>query len=319
VRLEGGGLTLLGRQFPGRYRELRGGGSASEGRASQPSSAPRVPARDGLEFDWLQAEMDMGGEIDHTVPHSARVWDYWLGGKDNYPVDQAAGDMVLARFAGIADTVRQLRYFTARVVRYLAAEAGVRQFLDIGTGLPFRDPVHEIALSAAGDCRVAYADNDPLVMTFARALLNGPSGAVTHIDGDLQDPAALLTAARDCLDFTRPAAILLMSTLGHIDPRQDDDEAGLLVVGQLKDALPPGGYLAIGDFVARPDLDAALDCYNATGAAPYRARSPGQFTRLFDGLDIAGTAVGPACRWRPEPSPFTVRELPVWGAVGRKR
>jgi hypothetical protein len=113
---------------------------------------------------------------------------------------------------------------------------------------------------------------------------------------------------------------LLVSTLGHIgDPRQVDDEAGLLVTGQLKDALPPGGYLVIGDLVACPDLDVALDSYNATGAAPYRARSAEQFTRLFSGLDLAGGAVGPACRWRPEPSPCTVPEVPAWGAAGRKR
>jgi hypothetical protein len=270
-------------------------------------------------FDWREAEKDMAGGIDWTVPHSARVWDYWLGGKDYYEVDREAGDKFLAGFAGARDAVRQLRYFTARAVRYLAAEAGVRQFLDIGAGLPFHDPVHEIALGVAGDCRIAYADNDPLVLAFARALLTGPSGTVTHIDADLGHPAELLAAARDWLDFTQPVAILLVSTLGHIgDPRQDD-EAGLLVTGQLKDALAPGGYLVIGDLVACPDLDAALDSYNATGAAPYRARSAGQFTRLFGGLDLAGGAVGPACRWRPEPSPFPVTEVPVWGAAGRKR
>ncbi len=270
-------------------------------------------------FDWREAEKDMAGGIDWTVPHSARVWDYWLGGKDYYEVDREAGDKFLAGFAGARDAVRQLRYFTARAVRYLAAEAGVRQFLDIGAGLPFHDPVHEIALGVAGDCRSAYADNDPLVLAFARALLTGPSGTVTHIDADLGHPAGLLAAAGEWLDFPQPVAILLVSTLGHIgDPRQDD-EAGLLVTGQLKDALAPGGYLVIGDLVAGPDLDAALDSYNATGAAPYRARSAGQFTRLFGGLDLAGGAVGPACRWRPEPSPFPVTEVPVWGAAGRKR
>ncbi len=275
---------------------------------------------DNQPFDWRQAEKDMAGGIDCTVPHSARVWDYWLGGKDYYEVDQEAGDKFLAGFPGVKDAVRQLRYFTARAVRYLAAEAGVRQFLDIGTGLPGRDPVHEIALSVAGDCRIAYADNDPLVLAFARALLTGPSGTVTHIDADLNDPAGLLAAAGEWLDFTQPVAVLLVSTLGHIgDPRQDDDEAGLLVAGQLKDALPPGGYLVIGDLVVGPDLDAALDSYNATGAAPYRARSAEQFTRLFGCLDLVGDAVGPACRWRPEHSPFPISEVPAWGAVGRAR
>ena len=272
-------------------------------------------------FDWRQAEKDMAGGIDCTVPHSAKVWDYWLGGKDYYSVDQEAGDKFLAGFAGIKDVVRQLRYFSARAVRHLAADAGVRQFLDIGTGLPFRDPVHEIALGIAGDCRIAYADNDPLILAFARALLTGPSGTVTHIDADLSQPAGLLAAAREWLDFTQPVAILLVSTLGHIgNPLQDDDEAGLLITGQLKEVLPPGGYLVIGDLVAcqDQDMDAALGSYNATGAVPYRARTAEQFTRLFGGLDLVGGA-GPVCRWRPEPSPFTAMEVPAWGAAGRKR
>jgi len=163
-----------------------------------------------------QAEKQASGGIDSAVPRSARVWHYWLGGKDYFPVDREAGDMVLARFPGTADAVRQLRYFTARAVRYLAAEAGIRQFLDMGAGLPFRDPVHEIALSIAPDCRIAYADCDPLVLAFARALLTGPPGAVTCIDADLRRPAGLLAAARGCLDLTQPTAILLTSVLGHI-------------------------------------------------------------------------------------------------------
>ena len=180
-------------------------------RASRRTAASGVLACDDPEFDWRQAEKDMGGEIDSTVPHSGRVWDYVLGGKDSYPADREAGDMILARFPGIADVVRQLRYFTARVVRYLAAEAGVRQFLDIGVGLPFRDPVHEIALSTAGDCRIAYADNDPLVLACARALLTGPTGTVTCIDADLNDPAGLLAAAGEWLDFTLYEVIRLLS------------------------------------------------------------------------------------------------------------
>jgi hypothetical protein len=275
---------------------------------------------DDTAFDWEQAKKDLAGKIDSTVPHSARVWDYWLGGKDHYPADRVAGDAVLARFAGIADAVRQLRYFTARAVRYLAAEEGIRQFLDIGTGLPFRDPVHDVALDAAPGCRIAYTDNDPLVLAYARALLTGPPSAVAHIDATLDDPAALVADARDQLDFTRPVAILLMSTLGHIgDPGQHDDGAARLITRHLTGALPPGSYLAIGDLVTHPGLDAALDYYNATGAAPYRTRSPGQFTRLLDGLELTGPGAGPACRLLPEPSPFAVPETPAWGAIGRKR
>jgi hypothetical protein len=271
-------------------------------------------------FDWAQAEEDVADGISTTVPHSARVWDYWLGGKDHYEADREAGDKVLAAFPGIADSVRQLRYFTTRTVRYLAAGAGIRQFLDIGTGLPFRDPVHEVALAAAPGCRIAYADNDIVVLAHARALLTGPPGTVTYIAATLDDPAALLAAARDWLDFTQPVAVLVMSTLGHIgDPGQDDDHVARAVTACLKDALPAGGDLAIGDLVTHPDLSTALEYYNTTGAAPYRARTPEQFDCLFDGLELTEPGSGPVSRWRPGPGPFAVPEAPAWGAVGRKR
>jgi hypothetical protein len=189
-------------------------------------------------FDWAQAEKDMAGGIDITVPHSARVWNYWLGGKDHYEIDREAGEKALAAFPDIADSVRQLRHFTARVVRYLATEAGIRQFLDVGTGLPFRDPVHKVALAAASECRIAYADNDTLVLAHARALLTGPPGTVTHIAATLNDPAALLETARGWLDFTKPVAILVMSTLGHIgDPSQDDDHQARAITARLEPDL----------------------------------------------------------------------------------
>ena len=277
-----------------------------------------MKTRDDPAFGRAQAGTDMTGQIDITAPHSARVWDYWLGGKNNYEVDRQAGDKVLAAFPGIAGPVRQLRCFTGRVVRYLAAEAGIRQFLDIGTGFPFRDPVHEIALAAAPGCRIAYADNDALVLSHARALLTGPPGTVTHVAATLHDPAALLAAARDWLDFTQPAAILLMSTLGHVgNPGQDDDHAARAITTCLKDALAPGSYLAIGDLASHPRLSIAMDGYNTTRAAPYRLRTPGQLARFFEGLELTSPGPEPATRRRPAPSPLP--ELPAWGALGRKR
>jgi len=266
-----------------------------------------------------EAEEALLARVDFTVPHSARVWGYWLGGKDHYRADREAADAFRERFAGIADAVCSLRCYTARVVRYLAAEAGIRQFLDIGTGLPLRDPVHEVALSAAPGCRIAYADNDPVVLAHARALLTGPPGAVSYIAADLEDPDGLLDAARDQLDFTQPAAILLMSILGLVGaPGQDDDQEARVIVARLTGALPAGGYLAIGDFVRHPELDAALDLYNGTGAAPYLARTPGQLTRFFDGLHLVGPGAGPASRWRPDPGSSAAPGVPAWGAVGRK-
>jgi hypothetical protein len=264
---------------------------------------------------------DRAARIDSTVPHSARVWNYWLGGKDAYPADRQAGDHYAELFPGIYDLARCCRYFTARVVRHLA-EAGVRQFLDIGAGMPFADPVHEIAGRAAqGDVRVVYADNDPLVLAHARALLVGPPGATSHIAADLNDPGALLALAADHLDFSQPVAILLMIVMGHIgNPGRDEDQAARAVTGQLAEALPPGGYLALADLAGTdPGQDAALARYNQTGAVPYHARSREQVTRLFDGLEITGPGVVPVHRWRPGHDPFISPSVPAWGAVAAKR
>lgn len=260
--------------------------------------------------------------IDSTVPHSARVWNYWLGGKDACPADRRAGDGYAELFPGICDLARCCRYFTARVVRHLAGEAGVRQFLDIGCGMPFGDPVHEIAQRATPhDVRVVYADNDPLVLAHARALLNGPPGATSHIAADLDDPGALLALAADHLDFSQPVAILLMIVMGHIgNPGRDGNQVARAVTGQLADALPPGGYLALVDLAdTDPGQNAALAYYNQTGAVPYHARTPEQVTRFFDGLELAGPGVVPVHRWRPGQDPFTSPGVPAWGGVAAKR
>jgi len=246
-------------------------------------------------------------EIDTTVPVSARIWNYWLGGKDYYPVDKEAGDQFARFYPGIFDGARASRYFIARAVSYLVREAGIRQFLDIGTGLPTHDNTHQIAQRAAPDCRIVYADNDPLVLAHARALLTSSTeGSTDYIDADLNDPDALLPIAREKLDFGRPVAIMLMGILGHIgDPAQDDDRVAQSIVGTLKAALPSGGYLAIYDSAnTGSGLNAALHSYNESGAAPYRVRRVDQIVRFFDGLELVEPGVVPIQQWRPDHSPF---------------
>ncbi len=269
---------------------------------------------------WSQAEKDLARRpIDDTVPHSARVWNYLLGGKDHYPADKLAGEECSARFPDMPGTVRRLRAFTWLAVRFLAGEAGVRQFLDIGVGLPPSHPVHEVAQDVAPECRVVYADNYPLAVAFGQALLTSrPPGSSDCINSDLNDPGRLLAAARQAgLDFTRPVAVLLTCVLGHIgDPALDDDRAALSVVAGLKSALPAGGWLAVGDLAATsPGLRAAMAGYHAGGADPYHVRSPHQLVRFLGGLDLAGPALTPAA---DRPTVSDLGPCPAWGALGKK-
>jgi hypothetical protein len=166
-------------------------------------------------------------EINSNVPQTARIWNYWLGGTDNFPVDREVGDQILEAFPAIVENARASRAFLARAVRYLAGEAGIRQFLDIGTGLPTANNTHQVAQRVAPECRVVYVDNDPQVLAHARALLtSSPEGATAYIDADLRDPDKILQGAARTLDFTRPIAIMLMGILGHI---ADDSEAQSIV------------------------------------------------------------------------------------------
>ncbi|MGW0821643.1 SAM-dependent methyltransferase [Streptomyces sp. NPDC002845] len=237
--------------------------------------------------------------IDATVPHSARIWNYWLGGKDNYPVDHEAGDAFREVFPGITDLARDSRAFLGRAVRHLAGEAGIRQFLDVGTGLPTADNTHEIAQRVAPDARVVYVDNDPLVLTHARALLTStPEGVTDYIDADLHDPDTVLREASRTLDLSKPVALTLMQVSGHI---ADYDEARA-IIGALMGALPPGSYFAFNDSVDTNKANAeATRRYNESGAAPYHLRSPQQLAGFFDGLDLLEPGVVPLADWRPDP------------------
>ncbi|HCU93662.1 MAG TPA: hypothetical protein DHU96_13405, partial [Actinobacteria bacterium] len=180
--------------------------------------------------------------FDTSVAHLARVYDYWLGGKDNYAADRQAGDAVIQVYPGMAASVRANRAFLARTVRFLAGEMGVRQFLDIGTGIPTSDNTHEVAQSVAPSCRIVYVDNDPVVLAHARALLtSSPEGATGYFDADLRDTAAILARAAETLDFSQPIAVMLIAILHVIG----DGEDPYGIVAKLIDAVPPGSYLAL--------------------------------------------------------------------------
>jgi len=256
-------------------------------------------------------------EIDTSVPQSARIWNYWLGGKDNYPVDRAAGDQYREVFPGVIDVARASRQFLTRAVRYLAGEAGVRQFLDIGTGLPTVDNTHEVAQRVAPESRIVYVDNDPLVLTHARALLTStPQGVTDYIDADLREPDKILEAAAKTLDFTQPIALMLMGIMGHIG---DYDEARSMV-RRLLDALPSGSYLALNDGtnVVSEAIEQAQEGYDETGAVPYRLRSPEQIAGFFDGLALVEPGVVSCPQWRPDPTVSGPAEVDAFGGVGRK-
>jgi O-methyltransferase involved in polyketide biosynthesis len=240
-------------------------------------------------------------QIDTSVPHSARIWNYWLGGKDHYPADRQAGDAYREVFPGIEHLARTARYFLARVVRYLVAEAGIRQLLDIGTGLPTVDNTHQVAQRAAPDAKIVYVDNDPMVLTHARALLTStPEGVCEYIDADLRDPQKILRKAAKTLDFGAPAALLLMGIMGHLP-----DHQAYPVVSQFAAALPPGSFLALYDGASTSQaFTKAQDAYNRTGADPYYLRAPEQITRFFDGLTLVEPGVVACSWWRPEDTPF---------------
>ncbi|MBT2417193.1 SAM-dependent methyltransferase [Streptomyces sp. ISL-22] len=256
-------------------------------------------------------------EIDTSVPHSARIWNYWLGGKDNYPVDEAAGDAYTAVFPGIVTIARSSRAFLGRSIRYLVGEAGVRQFLDVGTGLPTVDNTHEVAQRLAPESRVVYVDNDPLVLAHARALLTStPQGVTAYEDLSLFEPAKILEAASRTLDLTRPTALILSGILGHV---ADYDQARALVRGLLA-GLPSGSYLSLneGSRGTDPAYERAQDAYNETGAVPYFLRPVEQIAAFFEGLDLVEPGIVSVPLWRPEPSDEAPQPIGQHGGVGRK-
>ncbi|HEY8482639.1 MAG TPA: SAM-dependent methyltransferase [Spirillospora sp.] len=262
---------------------------------------------------------DLPQEFDTSVPHSARVWNYWLGGKDNYPVDREAAEEYKRIFPGIVDVARAARYFLARSVRYLAGEVGIRQFLDVGTGLPTVDNTHEIAQRVAPECRIVYVDNDPLVLAHARVLLTStPEGATDYVDADMHYPEKIIEKASRTLDLTRPVGLTLIGVLGHV---QEYDEARS-IVNRLMGALPVGSHLSLADSIAVGEAHIkAHDRYKETGAVPYLLRSPEEIRGFFDGLEVVEPGIVPITRWRPDPGPFDAPASPdvsTLGGVARK-
>ena len=257
--------------------------------------------------------------IDTSVAHSARVHDYWLGGKDNFAADRAAGDAVMQAYPGIVASVRANRVFLARVVRFLAAEAGIRQFLDIGTGIPASNNTHEVAQSVAPGCRVVYVDYDPVVLLHAQALLTSSAqGALDYIDADLRDPQKLLAQAARTLDFSRPVAVMLIAIL-HLIGDQDDPGG---IIKQLMAAVPAGSYLALSQVAS--DIEAeqmaeAAKRYNRLARETQRHRSHAEVTRFFDGLELLDPGVVPVPRWRPASEIEAAAHSAMWGGVALKR
>ena len=261
--------------------------------------------------------------IDTTVPHSARIWNYWLGGKDNFAVDRAAGDAWAATFPGMRDIARASRSFLTRSIAYLAEDAGIRQFLDVGTGLPTVDNTHQVAQRIAPQARIVYVDNDPLVLAHARALLTStPEGATAYIHADLRDPDKILAEAADTLDFTQPVALILSGVLGHVV----DIGQARSIVRDLLAGLPSGSYLSLNDgtsVIGREELEQATQDYNDSGALPYVQRTPEEIASFFDGLELVEPGVVSCPRWRPDPAPGSASdgppaELDAFGGIGRK-
>jgi hypothetical protein len=264
---------------------------------------------------------DLMARVDTSVPVSARIWNYWMGGTDYYPIDKEAGDAYAALSPGVFDLARTSRDYLRRAVTYTVAEAGVRQFLDCGSGLPSHDPTHAVAQRVAPEARVVYVDKDPLVLAHARALLaSNPSGGTDYIEADLYDPDALIGHARAKLDFSQPVAIMLMGVMGHIGhPGEDDDAVARSIVDTLKAALPSGGYLIMYEGTdTDPRQREALRQYNESGAVPYRVRQPEQVVRFFDGLEVVEPGVVPIHQWHPDPETVDPPIVPALGGVGRR-
>lgn len=274
---------------------------------------------DGTNADDTEPPSFVSPLIDTTVAHPARVYDYWLGGKDHFTPDREAGQAVVEVNPGILPGVRANRAFLARAVRYLVRDAGIRQILDIGTGLPSANNVHEVAQTIAPETRVVYVDNDPIVLVHAHALLTGEPGTVNYIDADLRDPGSILQQAHQTLDFDQPIAVMLLMTLQFI--ADDEDPCG--IVRTLVEALPSGSYLVISH-PARDDevgiANAATSRYNEKVATPMTRRTREEIASFFDGLEFVEPGLGTLSAWRPEPgtSPRGPAQSPAFCAVARK-
>lgn len=253
--------------------------------------------------------------IRSDVPQAARIWNYWMGGKDNYAADRMAGDAVAETYPDIVTMARESRQFLIRVVRYLAGEAGIRQFLDIGTGLPTMQNTHEIAQSIAPDSRIVYVDNDPLVLAHARALLRNTTdeGVTTYVDADYHNPDLILSDSRNVLNFEKPIAVMFMGVLGYVQ-----DMAVLKgIVTRIMNGVPSGSILVLWDGTNTSDaVVAGSDTLVETGAVAYHLRSLEQLGECFQGLEIVAPGLVSITQWRPDND--QAGAIDAYGAVARK-
>jgi len=276
------------------------------------TSEDQSPAR---ERDDAAARAAERPGFDISVAHQARMYDYWLGGKDNFAADRKAAEESLAAFPGMAHLARANRAFLGRVIRYLAGEAGIRQFLDVGTGIPTASNTHQVAQEVAPECRVVYVDYDPVVLSHARALLTStPEGATDYIDADLREPGDILAKAARTLDFAEPVAVTMLAILHAIG--DDEDPYGL--VAQIMAALPSGSYLAISHLPSdlEPKLAESRDRVNRLSHQQYTHRSHAEVLRFFDGLDMIEPGLVELRKWRPTIE--SSRMTPGWCGLGRK-
>jgi len=254
--------------------------------------------------------------FDITRAHPARVYDYWLGGKDNYEADREAAEQFIEVMPSILGGVRANRAFLRRAVQYLAEEAGIRQFLDIGTGLPTAENTHEVAQAIAPESRIVYVDNDPIVLAHARALLTStPEGATAYVDADARDTGKILEAAAGVLDFTQPIAVMSLLVLQYVPDEDRPDE----IVSRLMDAVPSGSYLTLSDTTTDIDTERVTTStarLNARlGPAQSTLRSRAQIERYFDGLELVEPGIVPMPQWRTVPNTLVI---PVFAGMGRK-
>ena len=281
-----------------------------EGRAVIDESAGERPG---------SAAADQAAKIDTSVAHPARVYDYWLGGKDNYAADREAAERVLAVTPGLRFRVRANRAFLARAVRYLAGEAGIRQFLDIGTGIPSANNTHQVAQAVAPEARIVYVDNDPIVLTHARALLaSGPQGSTQYVHGDVRDPVPIVRAAAETLDLAQPTALMLLGILHLVQ----DNEDPYRIVTELMATLAPGSYLVISHPASdiHPAQAEAQKRYNERVSTPQTLRTRDEVARFFAGLDLVPPGLVYVHTWRPGPGDLApAGAASAYGGVARKR
>ena len=256
--------------------------------------------------------------FDTTIPHPARIYDYWLGGKDNYEADREAAEQVIATQPSILATVRANRAFLRRAVQYLAGEAGIRQFLDIGAGLPTNENTHQIAQEIAPESRIVYVDNDPVVRAHARALLTSTTeGATGYVQADARDTSTILREAARTLDLSQPLAVMMLGLLHYIP----DADRPLQIVSRLMDGVAPGSYLAISEATRDIDTHSITESaarFNAQRvAAPFTPRTRAEIARYFSGLDLVAPGLVPLPQWRGMAS--AAQQIPAYAAIARKR